>query len=777
LGIRAEDKDQANTSFQSAGSHVSIQEERLLFVDSLQDGVTMAELKDAMDAVSTIIEAVDVPLHPATHTSFGHAFVTIRTTVDAQHAVEVLKDMKVRNRKAFVSLYDQTFVARRVKKMRKRVTKAAKEQELAVKFAQRLIEEEEGVDEDTASHSKANPASVMTKVQKQIVRQRFEDVCRRTPNIPTLENWVGEGKAIVLRVDCPSKKEVQGKNFDRGICCTAFYTHLLGEHLDHLFCALQNQEKQARDPIRILLAWPSSEEASLVKKRLKGTMFTVADYNFNVRAEKRPILKLDESAHRIKRSKSSAQPMPWKNMLGPAYRLWSTWVVATTELKLNAGQMSEQDLRAQEAGISEMTSQMNGSNASMLKQNVNDVRLPATFETENTAVSRPASDHAQSPLQTAPTQAPTAVIHDMEINELAYEPSDLALPPQPEFGDASLALQSQHGVELSAPGTIRSKLAQLTSLERELQQRYWGLTSDEELVRCSTCRIEGHMSETCPSLTCKNCNVFGEHFSSACPVAPAKCSKCGERGHSLGACPSKLKRTTAELECELCSEAGHVEDHCPFIWRTYHPEQIQNLRKITSMLMHCYGCGSKQHWGLDCPMRPQYLASFSNIFSAKEANRYLHAPPRNGTSNGFQIKGYASSDAILIDDDDDEYDEVEFLSSRIERAPVRGNIEMNLRSSNSSQNANLPARPPPPSAQEYSAIQNYSSYPPPRTYQRQRSRSPLTRGPQNNYRDRSDAPQQRRAFPPRPQEPRRQEQRGYQQGRGQAQRGRYQPRR
>jgi hypothetical protein len=777
LGVSAGDEDEANADLKSTGDHLTIQEERRLFVDSLHDGVTTPELEVAMDAVSTVIEALIVPLHPTTHASFGHAFVTMRTAADAQHAVEVLKDMKVRNRKAFVSIYDHTFVAKRVKKMKKRITKAAKELQIALQYAQRLIEEEEDFGEDAVTQSsKVNLAPVMTKAQKQMVRHRIEDVCRRVPNNSTLEKLAEEGKLIVLRVDCPSKKEVRGKKANRGVYCSAFYTHLQGEHLAHLFCALQNQEGHARDPIKILLAWPSSDEASLAEHSLEGTTFTAADYRFTVQVEKHPTLKLDESARQTKAGKSSAQVTQWKNTLGPAHRLWSTWVVAATDRKLQAGQMSEQDLLVDEANISEMISQMNDSSDSMLQRNIDDVQPAATFETESIAFLQPASDHALTPSQMALAHPPLATTHDVEMNQPAYDPYDLALPPRPEFGDASQALLSQHDVDMSTPATFRSKLAQLTPFERELQQRYWGVTVDEELVRCSTCRLDGHMSETCPSRVCKHCNAFGKHFSSACPVVPTKCSKCGERGHSLGDCPSKLKRATAELECEICSKTGHVEDHCPSIWRTYHPDQIQNLRKITSMLMHCFGCGSKQHWGIDCLMRPRNVIPFSDTFSANEANRYRHAPPRNGTSNGFQIKGYASNDAILIDDNDDD-DEVEFLSSRIERAPIRGNIEMNLRIPNSSQNHNLPARPPPPSAQEYALSQSYSSYPPPRTYQRQRSHSPPARGSQINYRDRNDAPQQRRAFPPRSQEPRRQEQRGYQQGRGQAQRSRYQPRR
>ncbi|KKY20266.1 putative zinc finger cchc-type protein [Diplodia seriata] len=76
---------------------------------------------------------------------------------------------------------------------------------------------------------------------------------------------------------------------------------------------------------------------------------------------------------------------------------------------------------------------------------------------------------------------------------------------------------------------------------------------------------------------------------------------------------------------------------------------VPNLNKVARMTVSCYQCGSRQHWGDDCPMRPRKVTLKSNIFSAKEANKYLIDPEaaadelrQNGPGGqGMSIRGRA----------------------------------------------------------------------------------------------------------------------------------------
>ncbi|OCK78198.1 hypothetical protein K432DRAFT_302514, partial [Lepidopterella palustris CBS 459.81] len=140
----------------------------------------------------------------------------------------------------------------------------------------------------------------------------------------------------------------------------------------------------------------------------------------------------------------------------------------------------------------------------------------------------------------------------------------------------------------------------LSAIEKELQEKYWGLSQPNDVVRCIICAHEGHMEQTCPSRTCKHCQARDEHFSHACPMQ-RRCFRCGERGHDQQGCRSKRVLSESErLFCELCLEPGHVDEDCSYLWRTFALEKMLNLKKVATLRRGCYECGTDRHWGDDC---------------------------------------------------------------------------------------------------------------------------------------------------------------------------------
>jgi hypothetical protein len=784
------DVDEAITKMKNPGIDQAIQDGRYLFVDSLSYGATVDDVRTAFDQANLTAETVDVPQHRVTQKSYGYGLVTMTTAADAERAILELRNLRILDRKVDIKLYDRLKAPKRISKMARavirslKVAKASSEEDGEINEGETNASDQ--VQFSAAADSKAPaglPKPIITKAQKKEIRRAVEEMSHRVPSLTALEKFVEEGKAVLLQVAFPSGKKMKGKKkVIRTALRSAFYAHLLGDHLERLFCALEPRLPMPTDPLRLLLIFPSSEDASNLEGTLKATTFTVEEYVVAIQTQKSPGLDLGSLKHGLggkgkKGGISAGQPVLWEGLTVIAQTIWAEGIIASAVSKGVVSQRLNDmfllnDISARKmidgngAGVSHMLSQTDDGSAIAPKQHGTfpESTSLGTADPKSTA-SELAASFALLSSKPQPSQAANAPVMHTSADASTN-------------GETSFTAQTHdsQGVDISATTTARSTLADLTTHERELQQRYWGLILDSDLARCPTCRLEGHMTETCPSRTCKHCHAFGKHFSSACPVAPRKCSKCGEKGHSLDACPSKLRRTDAELECDLCSKPGHMEDHCPSIWRTFDPDKIQNVRKIASLIVSCYECGSKQHWGCDCPGRPRNVTLFSEIFSAREANRYLHAAPQNGQnrkSKGISIKGRSKHDSILIDDhdddDDDDYDPADFLHPSTQRTSARGNITMDIGKSNPLRNGNLPARPPPPSSRLYPPPENYSSHPPPQAHDRQRSRSPPRR-PQNNYRDRNDAPQQRRGFPSR-----QSEQRGYQQGRRDG--DRYQPRR
>jgi hypothetical protein len=324
-------------------------------------------------------------------------------------------------------------------------------------------------------------------------------------------------------------------------------------------------------------------------------------------------------------------------------------------------------------------------------------------------------------------------------------------------------------------GELRARLRQLLPMERELQAHYWGLSHPDDLVQCAVCAREGHMAETCPSRTCKNCQARDKHFSSECPTQQ-KCKKCRERGHLLKDCPSKLARSAADgFSCDLCGESGHVEEECSLLWRTFFPEDVSNLNKVETLSCCCYQCGSDRHWGDDCPLRQKSKRVNVDTFSDRQAGNYLLAPGdpkfKNG-EKGICIKGRADNAENFAGEEEDmvfqrgkRTGQQDVLSwgkkaeavqpSRTAKKHMKIGLSSDISIRGQGSAADLSSRP----TQNYHISQpnRGDHWTQPTYYQQQRSRSPepYDRG-YDDYRDRLDANRGNRGSswqPPLPNKP------------------------
>ncbi|KAK7541929.1 uncharacterized protein J3D65DRAFT_599756 [Phyllosticta citribraziliensis] len=280
--------------------------------------------------------------------------------------------------------------------------------------------------------------------------------------------------------------------------------------------------------------------------------------------------------------------------------------------------------------------------------------------------SRPATngDHAstEDPGIGASTSAPGS---DSPAEPVSVSGTSTAATTPHTSGPAASESAESTEETYEPPETVRvyqrTTLAYLSRPEQELQRRYFGAADTSDPVHCMTCGKLGHMEEECPSRTCTFCQAVDMHFSKDCPTR-AKCRKCRERGHTIEDCTSKLFRSKADgIVCDYCQSKEHFEDQCTWVWRTFNPEELPHINKVDRLSMGCYFCGSDGHWGDDCRMLPKDMKYQFDVFSAKEAARYLIDPlahPSNGTLNGgFSIKGSAQSNPIEFDDDDDDLDD------------------------------------------------------------------------------------------------------------------------
>ena len=101
-----------------------------------------------------------------------------------------------------------------------------------------------------------------------------------------------------------------------------------------------------------------------------------------------------------------------------------------------------------------------------------------------------------------------------------------------------------------------------------------------------------------------------------------------------------------ETTCELCHEVGHAEDSCNLVWRTFIPRP-SDLKKVPHLLVSCFGCGSSQHYGMDCRYRsrsnPKRAAAAT--FSLKNAELFVNDSSSFAAALGLNPNANAGANA------------------------------------------------------------------------------------------------------------------------------------
>ncbi|KAL2023115.1 hypothetical protein VTK56DRAFT_3721 [Thermocarpiscus australiensis] len=223
-------------------------------------------------------------------------------------------------------------------------------------------------------------------------------------------------------------------------------------------------------------------------------------------------------------------------------------------------------------------------------------------------------------------------------------------------------------------------------LDTEYREKYFpGIGPGQ--VFCHLCASHGHDSAGCSEMTCRFCRDPG-HPSFSCPTR-RRCTKCKGLGHSEGDCREKLKLAPGEIECAFCGSRDHEDSSCPQLWRsfTFNPN---NVRKVRSLPIFCYWCGSEGHYGACCGLDPQeakkrsqpYLDQYVDPASSEVAIAF-------STSHGDVLQvglGWRPDvgESIvpkrhrffveLTDDEDDEEEAANFIRPPVQKPPRFGNI-------------------------------------------------------------------------------------------------------
>jgi protein AIR1/2 len=284
---------------------------------------------------------------------------------------------------------------------------------------------------------------------------------------------------------------------------------------------------------------------------------------------------------------------------------------------------------------------------------------------------------------------------DGEIADIsAHKP--LPLAPDGKVVGKPPAPNSHQAAALQDPSPVRSKLtspmvqvdahrgarilADLNpeDLENQIKYTLFHLPRHQiDLSRpviCLACLSEGHVDQYCTGVLCSDCGSQTKHSSRLCPSC-ARCPKCGDRGHSVDACTSKLKNINLE-PCEFCGGADHVEASCT---QRFFPARTERPAGELQLWMSCAQCGSKNHLAGDCPAFARKAAhawSLRTYDRDKIVNLSLHtgaqarekeAQNKGLRPEGMQIKGRgtpsnnkypkrgepAKSAGLQFEDDDD----------------------------------------------------------------------------------------------------------------------------
>ncbi|KAL2175847.1 uncharacterized protein P884DRAFT_261789 [Thermothelomyces heterothallicus CBS 202.75] len=133
------------------------------------------------------------------------------------------------------------------------------------------------------------------------------------------------------------------------------------------------------------------------------------------------------------------------------------------------------------------------------------------------------------------------------------------------------------------------------------REKYFpGLGPNETI--CHMCASRDHDATECPETACRFCGDDG-HRSFGCPTR-LRCTKCKQLGHQKKDCTEKLALPPDEVECIFCQSRDHVDASCHEIWRSFKFNPA-TVRRVRSLPVFCYCCGSEGHYGPACGLNPQ----------------------------------------------------------------------------------------------------------------------------------------------------------------------------
>lgn len=169
---------------------------------------------------------------------------------------------------------------------------------------------------------------------------------------------------------------------------------------------------------------------------------------------------------------------------------------------------------------------------------------------------------------------------------------------------------------------VNDDLDELVALRGE--GRYFGVTDpdDESGISrqslgplCANCHKRGHTRAKCTVVICHKCGAIDDHYESQCPTTII-CSRCGEKGHIVLQCKSKIRK---RQYCRTCDSFKHGDENCPSIWRSYItklPSQGENEESSVLPRIYCYNCASNEHFGDECDKpRSSRIPNFGSAFS------------------------------------------------------------------------------------------------------------------------------------------------------------------
>ncbi|KAI9719073.1 MAG: hypothetical protein M1812_003703 [Candelaria pacifica] len=326
---------------------------------------------------------------------------------------------------------------------------------------------------------------------------------------------------------------------------------------------------------------------------------------------------------------------------------------------------------------------------------VDDIAMAGDTETEAVAVTDPNKDKVNSPLsETAKvfSEEPKYNEADHITEDIKDSGSDAMLLDYSQSdrvqisrvsGAGSQDAMDDHGSPSTSPKELYlmhqarlTVLADLPDSDLELQLRYEfapnGKAFELDLQQpttCLICRGKGHMANICPGLTCRRCDAHKAHPARACPKL-RRCQRCRERGHNKSNCTSKIACSAKAdgVTCDLCQAKGHLEGQCSKLWQTFDPDAGPKV-KVKHLLISCYECGKRGHYGGDCPERPpgKGLAGGTNIwtldyvkrcFDLSELDPYcldpsIYSEGKSRGKSGLPVKSRANQAPIVLESDSD----------------------------------------------------------------------------------------------------------------------------